>query len=78
LTEVDSSVVSVPSVEEALASIECRLAWKKMAGEDCIFVGKVVAANAKGVAGKIDIRKVLLQAGNKRFSFSGPAFSVEK
>jgi len=49
-----------------------------MAGEDCIFVGKVVAANAKGVAGKIDIRKVLLQAGNKRFSFSGPAFSVEK
>jgi len=78
LTEIDSSVVSVPSVEEALASIECRLAWKKMAGEGCIFVGRVVAANARGSAGKVDIRKVLLQAGDRRFSVSGPVFSAWK
>ncbi len=78
LTEADSSVVSVPSVEEAIASIECRLSWRKMAGEDCIFVGRVVAANARGWDGKVDIRKVLLQAGNRKFSVSCPVFSAGK
>lgn len=69
LGRIRSKKVVPPSIKEALASIECRLAWMKKAGEDYVIVGRVLHVRSKPEA--TVQKRSNLYIGHNRFAKIG-------
>jgi len=72
-TFVKSKKVKVPSIEECLANIECRVVKEVETGDHVLFVGEVVDASFKEEAfreGKANVETIdfLLHVANNEFT----------
>ncbi len=75
LTERKSKQVRTPSIEEAVAWVECRLEFEREAGDHVLVVGRVVHAECKDEfieQGEFDIQRArpLLHIRGRRFAIA--------